>query len=129
METQELGNSAAIGLAAGIGFGFMLFIFALLAFEIICNWKIYVKAGEPGWACLVPIYNIIILLKIVNKPWWWLFLMIIPIVNLVFIIIMIHRLSLSFGKGAGFTIGLIFLSVIFHAILAFDNSTYTKLAD
>jgi hypothetical protein len=96
---------------------------------VVCHWKIYTKAGEPGWACLIPIYNFIVFLKIVNKPWWWIFLMIIPIVNLVLIIMLIHRLSLSFGKGAGFTLGILFFHVIFFAILAFDSSVYTKLPD
>ena len=129
MEEQQLANSAAMGIMAGIGMGMVVFLLAIAAFSIVCYWKIYTKAGEPGWACLVPIYNFIIFLKIVNKPWWWLFLMIIPIVNLVLIIILLNRLSKSFGKGAGFTVGLLFVHVIFFAILAFDKSVYTKLAD
>lgn len=129
MEEQQLANSAAMGMMAGLGMGMILFFLAIGVFSIICYWKIYTKAGEPGWACLVPIYNFIVFLKIVNKPWWWLFLMIIPIVNLILIIILLNRLSKSFGKGAGFTVGIIFFHVIFFAILAFDKSTYTKLAD
>lgn len=129
MNEQELANSAVAGAAAGIGVGMVLVWLAVVVFMIACFWKIYSKAGEPGWACLVPIYNIIILLKIVNKPWWWLILMMIPLVNIVILIMVYHRLSLSFGKGAGFTCGLIFLSIIFIPILAFDSSVYTKLPD
>ena len=129
METQNLANSAAVGLAAGIGLGVVLLLVALGIFVIACYWKIFTKAGKPGWACIIPIYNLIILLEIVNKPWWWLLLMLIPLVNIVIYIMVVHRLSLSFGKGAGFTLGLIFLSIIFVPILAFDNSTYTKLAE
>lgn len=127
MEEQQLANSAAMGMMAGIGMGMVLVWLGIMVFMIICYWKIFAKAGEPGWACLVPIYNFIVLLKIVNKPWWWLFLMIIPIVNLVIIIMVINRLSLSFGKTAGFTVGLIFLGIVFIPILAFDKSVYTKL--
>jgi len=127
MEQQQLATAGLMGLLAGLGMGIMLFILAIAVFTIICHWKIYAKAGEPGWACLVPIYNIIVWLKIINKPWWWLLLLIIPIVNIVILNIMIHRLALSFGKGAGFTLGLLFVNVIFYAILAFDKSTYTKL--
>ena len=127
MEEQQLATAGLMGLLAGLGMGIMLFALAIGVFAVICHWKIYVKAGEPGWACLVPIYNLIVFLKIVNKPWWWLFLMLIPIVNLVIIIIVLNRLSLSFGKNAGFTVGLLFLHIIFFAILAFDKSTYTKL--
>ena len=129
MEQQQLANSAAMGLMAGIGMGVVLVLLALGVFLIVCHWKIYTKAGEPGWACLIPIYNLVILLKIVNKPWWWLLLLLIPIVNFVILIMITHRLSLSFGKGAGFTLGLLFFSIVFYPILAFDNSTYTKLAD
>jgi hypothetical protein len=129
METQNLANSAAAGLAAGIGLGMVLIFAAIGIFIAACCWKIFTKAGKPGWACLVPIYNIIVLLEIVNKPWWWLLLMCIPIVGLIIYIMVIHRVSLSFGKGAGFTLGLLFISIVFVPILAFDNSTYTKLAD
>ncbi len=127
MEEQQLATAGLMGLLAGLGMGIMLFILAIAVFTIICHWKIYDKAGQPGWACIIPIYNIIVLLKIVNKPWWWLLLMLIPFVNLVLLIMVIHRLSLSFGKGGWFTVGLIFFHVIFFAILAFDKSTYTKL--
>src|ERR1700739_4976371 len=96
MEEQQLATAGLMGLLAGLGMGIMLFALAIGVFAVICHWKIYVKAGEPGWACLVPIYNLIVFLKIVNKPWWWLFLMLIPIVNLVIIIIVLNRLSLSF---------------------------------
>lgn len=106
-----------------------LLVLSLIVFSIIIHWKIYEKAGEPGWAAIVPIYNLLVFLKIVNKPWWWIFMLCIPIVNIVFGIIIIHRLSRSFGKDAGFTVGILFLSIIFLAILAFDKSTYTKLED
>ena len=129
METQNLANSAAMGLMAGLGLGLVLTFIALAVFLVACYWKIYTKAGEPGWACLVPIYNIIIFLKIINKPWWWLLLFMIPIVNVILYIIAVHRLSLSFGKGAGFTLGLLFVSIVFCPLLAFDNSTYTRLQD
>ncbi len=107
----------------------ILLVLSLVAFTLMCHWKVYAKAGKPGWACIVPIYNFIILLEIVNKPWWWIFLMLIPIANIVFIIIILNRLSKSFGKSEGFTVGLVLLSVIFWAILAFDSSVYKKIED
>lgn len=91
---------------------------------LVSEWKIYAKAGKPGWACLIPIYNVIVLLEIVGKPWWWLLLMIIPFVNIVFAIWMINLLSKSFGHGTGFTLGLLFLSIIFYPILGFGGSKY-----
>ena len=104
--------------------GFMLFYLAIIVLLVASMWKIYSKAGKPGWASIVPIYNIIVLLKIVGKPWWWLILMLIPIVNIVILIMVYHNLSLSFGKGGGFTVGLILLGIVFLPILAFGDSKY-----
>jgi uncharacterized membrane protein YhaH (DUF805 family) len=97
-------NDGTSALAAlGLGFFFTFGVIAIIL--IIAQWKIYEKAGEPGWASIIPIYNVIILLKIIGKPWWWLLLFIIPLVNLVFAIWMLNLLAKSFGKSEGFTIG------------------------
>lgn len=93
-------------------------------FLIVAQWMVYEKAGKPGWACIIPIYNFLVLLEIVGKPWWWLLLMLIPFVNIVMAIIVYNNLSLSFGKTAGFTVGLILLSFIFFPILAFGDAKY-----
>ena len=91
---------------------------------IASGWKIFSKAGQPGWAAYVPVYNLLVLLEIVGKPWWWLLLMLIPVVNIVLLIIVLNNLSRSFGKGAGFTVGMIFLGFIFMPILAFGSAKY-----
>ena len=126
MNSPEMQDATSGGLMAimAMGAGFMIFMLACLVLMIIAMWKIHTKAGQPGWACIVPIYNIIVLLRIVGKPWWWLFLLCIPLVNLIFLIIVYNKLSKSFGYGAGFTIGLIFLGIIFFPILAFGSSKY-----
>lgn len=103
---------------------FGLVYFAVIIFLIVAEWKIYVKAGKPGWACIVPIYNIIVLLEIVGKPWWWLLLLFIPLVNLVFAVWIMNLLSKSFGKSEGFTVGLIFLPFVFYPILGFGDAQY-----
>jgi hypothetical protein len=95
-----------------------------IIFYAICGWKIFEKAGKPGWAAIIPIYNYIVLLEIVGKPWWWIFLLFIPFAGIVFAIMVIHQASLSFGKDSGFTLGLIFLGFIFIPILAFGDATY-----
>src|SRR5476651_772314 len=80
--------------------GFLLI--PLLVISIICiisQWKIYSKAGKPGWASIIPIYNIIVLLEIVGKPVWWIFLYLIPCVNIIFGIWTINLLSKSFGRS------------------------------
>ena len=108
----------------GFGTGGWLFILLIAAFYIYTYWRIFEKAGQPGWATLIPIYNTLIMLRIVGKPWWWILLFLIPGVNMVFAIWMVNLLSLSFGKGVGFTLGLLFLSPIFYPILAFSNAEY-----
>lgn len=97
---------------------------AVFALMIVSMWKIFTKAGKPGWACIIPIYNIIVLLEIVGKPWWWLLLMLIPFVGIVLGIWMLNLLSKSFGHGVGFTIGLLFLSFVFLPILGLGESKY-----
>ncbi len=107
-----------------VGTGSWLFILIVIIFYIYTYWRIFEKAGKPGWATLIPIYNTLVMLKIIGKPWWWLLLFLIPGVNFIFAIWMINLLSISFGKGIGFTLGLIFLSPIFYPILAFSNAEY-----
>lgn len=97
---------------------------ALIVLMIVSMWKIYTKAGKPGWACIIPIYNIIVLLEIVGKPWWWLLLMLIPFVGIVLGIWMLNLLSKSYGHGVGFTIGMLFLSFVFLPILGLGESKY-----
>ena len=97
---------------------------AIIVLMIAANWKIFTKAGKPGWAAIIPIYNIIVLLEIIGKPVWWIILLFIPIVNIVIGIIMVHGLSKSFGKGVGYTLGLIFLGIIFYPLLGFGDDKY-----
>lgn len=91
---------------------------------VVAHWKIYEKAGKPGWAAIIPIYNIIVLLEIVGKPIWWIFLFLIPCVNIIFIVWTINLLSKSFGQSEGFTVGLLLLGVVFYPILGFGNYQY-----
>jgi len=112
------------GYNSGIGVVGWLFYIALIAFGIFVQWKIFTKAGKPGWASIVPIYNIIVLLEIVGKQWWYLLLLFIPVVNIVILIMVMIALAQVFGKSGGFAVGLIFLSLIFMAILAFGDAKY-----
>ncbi len=97
-------------------------VFAVIAIAGI--WKAFKKAGQPGWACLIPIYNSYIMLKIGGKPGWWLLLFFIPVVNVVFAIWTMNMISKSFGKDEGFTAGLVFLGFIFWPILGFGDAQY-----
>ena len=102
----------------------LLIYLAFLVFEVAAFWIIFSKAGQPGWAAIIPIYNIWVLLKVVGRPGWWIILFIVPLVSLVIWIIVALDLAKSFGKGTGFAIGLIFLGFIFAPILAFGSAQY-----
>lgn len=104
------------------GTGFILAMLVFVVFYIICGWKIFEKAGQPGWAAIIPIYSSYILTKIIGKPWYWVLLMCIPYIGAIWGIWAVNLLSKSFGKGVGFTLGLIFLGFIFAPIMAFDKS-------
>lgn len=109
------------------GVGGIIVLLIYLAVVVLCIagiWKMFEKAGEPGWAAIVPIFNLYIMLKIVGRPWWWLILMIIPFVSIIFAIIVMVDLAKSFGKGTGFAIGLILLGFIFMPILGFGDAKY-----
>src|SRR6059058_2676287 len=103
---------------------FWIFYLAFTILMIAAWWKIFSKAGQPGWAAIIPIYNWIVWCKIVGRPWWWILLLLIPFVNLIILIILMIDLAKSFGKGVGFGIGLILLAVIFFPILGFGSAQY-----
>ena len=91
---------------------------------IVAMWKVFTKAGQPGWASIIPIYNLYVWCRIVGRPWWWILLMLIPFVNFIILIILCIDMAKSFGKGAGFGIGLAFLGIIFLPILGFGSAQY-----
>lgn len=97
---------------------------AIVVFIIASIWKVFEKAGQPGWAAIIPIYNIYIMTKIGGKPGWWVLMFLIPFVNFVFLIWLYNMISKSFGKDEGFTAGLIILGFIFWPILGFGSAKY-----
>jgi hypothetical protein len=110
--------------------GLVLVVYLLIVILMIASmWKVYEKAGKPGWAAIVPIYNIIVLLEIVKKPVWWIVLLIIPIVNIIVALIIYMQLAKSFGKSSGFGLGLVFLGFIFFPILAFGDAQYESASN
>ena len=120
------GDNTAPLAAAGCMGGclFMIIWLAVVVLVVVGFWKTFAKAGKPGWAAIVPIYNIIILLEIVGRPLWWIVLFIIPVVSIVAAIIVALDVAKSFGKSTGFGIGLAFLPMIFYPILGFGSATY-----
>lgn len=120
----DAGSAVATGVGAVLGFIAIVYILALATgiFTIICNWKVYKKAGKQGWETIVPIYNIIVLLEIVNLPMWYILLFLVPFANIYATFKIYIELAKKFGQSVGFGIGLVFLNPIFMAILAFNKN-------
>ena len=104
---------------------FFINIAAILYILIFAGiWYTLKKADKPGFAFLIPIYNIIVMLQIAKKPVWWIILLLIPIANIVFMIMMLNGISKNFGKDEGFTVGLVFLGPVFWCILGYGDAKY-----
>ena len=124
---------SALMLAAngGVTAILVLVYIAVAVLEIAALWQVFRKAGQPGWAAIIPIYNLYILLKVIGRPWWWILLFLIGIIPfvgwiVVFVIGIIIAIDLakSFAKSTGFAVGLIFLNFIFIPIRGFGESRY-----
>jgi len=123
-----------IDTGAAAGMGAMLFVqiiveLAILAAYVAGMWKLFEKAGKPGWAAIVPIYNAIVLFEIAGKPFWWVLVCFIPcigmpILAIVFSWIVSMEIAKRFGKDFGFGLGLFFLGFVFYPILGFGDSKY-----
>ena len=113
-------------LALGLGAMFVPMLISLVVciFLIIVEWKIFTKAGKPGWACIVPIYNMWVLFEIAEGNGAKCFLTLIPFIGWIFAIMATLKLARSFGKSTGFGWGMLILPYIFWPMLAFGNNTY-----
>ena len=116
----SLSSGAIIGIFSSFYAIFLLIFFIM----IVSTWKIFTKAGKPGWASLIPIYNLVIMLRIACMPEWMIILFFIPLANAFVGLVMQAKIVKAFGKSTGFVIGYFFLPLIFLPILAFDNSQY-----
>ncbi|CAN5398960.1 hypothetical protein BH09BAC6_BH09BAC6_07420 [soil metagenome] len=124
MDNFDSNSPGAFAAMAAIISAMFIPILIIAVITVVGKWKIYEKAGKPGWAAIIPVYTWIVMLEIVGKPIWWIFLFFIPCVNIIFMIWTINLLSKSFGQTEGFTIGLILLGFIFYPILGFGNYQY-----
>ncbi len=116
MSFELTGVPAVIAIVLGLAVGII---------ELIAWIKLFVKAGQPGWAVIVPIYNVIVMCKIAGKPGWWILLLLIPVVNLVISIIVMVNMVKNFGKPGGHFFLLLFFGAIYIPYLAFSkNVTY-----
>lgn len=97
---------------------------ALTVLLIVAQWRIFSKAGQPGWASLIPIYNMVKWLQITGRSGWWVLAFCVPLLNIFVAIRLVFNLAAAFGRGVGFGFGLLLLSPIFLCILAFGHSHY-----
>ena len=109
---------------AGMGVGFLLVAVAAAIIMIASMWRIFTKAGRPGWAAIVPVYNTLQLIWTSGKPWWWVILMFIPLINVIALIVIYYNLARAFGKGVGYTLLFLFLPIIGFPMLAWGSATY-----
>jgi uncharacterized membrane protein YhaH (DUF805 family) len=108
------------GVIVGVLVGLVVVVFLIAA-----TWKVFTKAGKPGWAAIIPFYNTYVLCKIAGRPGWWLVLFIIPLVNIVISIIVAIDVAKAFGKGGAFGFFLLWLlPIIGYPILGFGGATY-----
>ena len=128
---DSLTGDANAEVAAGLfaAFGVVWLVSLVLSIIVIAGmWKIYSKAGKPGWAAIIPIYNLIVLFEITGKPLWWIILFLIPVVNfiapLIVMIFVYIALAERFERGVGTALGLFFLPFIFVPMLGFGGATY-----
>lgn len=113
------------GITAGVFFLYILFVLAVAVFSIVIMWRIFEKAGEHGWAVFIPFYQNYVLFKITWGQGWLFLLLFLPIINIVTCIITMIKLAKAFNKDGAFAVGLIFLNIIFLAILAFGKARYS----
>jgi hypothetical protein len=123
METPSFG----LGDSAVMFFSSILWLLVplLVILTYVSLWRIYKKAGKPGWGSIIPIYNVILWLEMAGKPAWWIFLFFIPVVNIILAIQVNIRVAENFGKSAAFGgLGLSFLGFIFCPLLASSEVKY-----
>ena len=117
--TSQTGVTALLGT-------YMILILVIAVIMIVANWKVFTKAGKPGWASIIPLYNMYVMFEIAGMNGWMFLLTFIPIVNIIIQIMLYLNLAKKFGKSTGFAIGLILLNPIFLLMLAFGNAEYNK---
>lgn len=116
MEAYDPGAASAVA-----SLPITLLYLAIAVASIVGMWKVFEKAGEPGWAAIVPFYNMYVLAKIATGNGLLFLLVLIPIVGAAYLF---YKLGLAFGKSMGFIVGLILLSPVFLILLGFSEDKY-----
>lgn len=125
LDPEEVPQVPVEGGGGGVGgaIGGILYLVILGVF-VVSLFKVFAKAGKPGWAAFVPIYNVITLLDIAGKPVWWFILLGVPVVNFIILFLVTGAIAKQFGKSAGFGIGLLLLPFVFYPMLGFGDAKY-----
>jgi Family of unknown function (DUF5684) len=127
-EVTEFATEPAVGAGAGIMGTFCLLVeVAIIVVMIVGMWKVFVKAGKPGWASIIPIYNLYVLTEIAGRPILWFILLLIPCVNIVAHIVISIDIAKNFGKDTIYAIGLILFPFIFWPLLGFGDAQYRPI--
>ncbi|WP_147822249.1 DUF5684 domain-containing protein [Salidesulfovibrio onnuriiensis] len=105
-----------------------LLYLAIVIIVCVGMWKMFEKAGEPGWAALIPIYNVWVLTRIGGKPWWWMLLYLVPLLNAVMFFLLYMAIARRFGEPVIYAVGLFFLPFIFFPLLGFGRARYSATA-
>lgn len=126
MGSEDLVAAAAVG---AISAGYIVFALALIVVSLIGMWKVFTKAGKPGWAAIVPFYNAYCLFEMTFGNGWLFLLCFVPCVGTVMMVILCFKLAQAFGKGIGFGLGLLFFDFIFMMILGFGDAEYIEIED
>ena len=113
--TDVSGGAATAWLTVLVAWGFLI---------LVAGWKLDVKGGQPGWVAVIPIVNVLGLLKMARRPMWWILLMLIPVVNIFVVITVLSDLAKAFGRGLGMTLALVFFTPIAYLVLGFGSSEY-----
>jgi len=133
MDNFDTATDILMTLLAGLITAYLVIVIPIVLIAIVAVWRVFTKAGQPGWAVLIPFYNIYVYSQVVKRPGWWMllyFASIIPVVGslaVLFVSIIDNlRLAKLFGKSSGFGVGIILLGVVFLPILAFGDADYDE---
>ena len=121
-QAEQVGDAVGSVILSGI-------YMAILVVILPGIWKVFTKAGQPGWGTLIPIYNLYLLCKIAGRPGWMVIFFFIPVLNMIFPTIICIDLARNFGKSCDFTAGMVFLPFVFIPILGFGSSSYQSAPD
>lgn len=102
----------------------LFFILVFTLPQLAGMWKTFEKAGKPGWAAIVPIYNVMVMAEIGGKDATYGLLCLIPVAGIVFLALILIELCKAFGKEAGYAVGMLFLPFIFWPLLGFSDAKY-----